>query len=261
MVAPGPNPRRGVSRWSLVRARAHLKGVLVTFFGIPLVIGSMGGLIGLPKHPTLGDRVEQAVVSAVAAFVILGALALLYALIRAPYEQRNALRSRLATVAQSDGAATGALDVLSVMKDQDSERLWEKVAMVRRSVDLSHLADPDPYLDVSLMVLNGSVFDVEFKRVGGQLAFREMSLGSSPEFVATSWGYTIWRGNSGLLIIRQWLTPDAAERVALNRTPGTTTGLEYHSLEILFEIRDAGSRWDRREHFLRLYGVMPFVDE
>lgn len=92
------DPTKGVIRWSARRARRHLQAVVTGAVVIPLSAVIAGLFIAGPPHPTAADRVVQAVEALGVGFLIVITLALIYAIFRAPYEQRKALRIEIRTL-------------------------------------------------------------------------------------------------------------------------------------------------------------------
>jgi hypothetical protein len=94
--------RDGIIRWSAQRAHQHLQAVIPASIGIPLVGLIAGQLIALPKNPTTAERITQGAESLIVGVLVVALLALLYAIMVAPHEQRNALRRQLADAAGRD---------------------------------------------------------------------------------------------------------------------------------------------------------------
>lgn len=89
------DPYKGVIRWSVQRARNHFRGVLATVIGIPAVCAIITTFINLPRRPTRVDRIDNGLVVLGCGMLFIALLAYLYALFRAPYEQRHMLRRDL----------------------------------------------------------------------------------------------------------------------------------------------------------------------
>src|SRR5262245_38677485 len=87
---------RGIIRWPAQRAHEHLQAVVPAAIAIPIAALIIGQFIALPSKPTTGDRIIQGIQSIIAGVAVVALLAFLYALLIAPYEQRNALRRQLA---------------------------------------------------------------------------------------------------------------------------------------------------------------------
>lgn len=106
--------RQGIIKWSSQRAHEHLQAVIPASIGIPLVALIAGQLIALPKNPTTADRITQGTESLIVGVLVVAVLALLYAIVVAPYEQRNALRRQLADVTGQDNEMRWAEERRSV---------------------------------------------------------------------------------------------------------------------------------------------------
>jgi hypothetical protein len=87
--------QQGIIRWSAHRAHDHLQAVVPASIGIPLIAIIAGQFIALPKKPTTADRIIQGVESLGVGVLIVALLVFIYAILIAPYEQRNALRRQL----------------------------------------------------------------------------------------------------------------------------------------------------------------------
>ena len=86
----------GIIGWSAQRAHQHLQAVVLAAIAIPVAALILGQFIALPSKPTTGDRIIQGIESIIAGVAVVALLVFLYALLVAPYEQRNALRRQLA---------------------------------------------------------------------------------------------------------------------------------------------------------------------
>lgn len=89
---------QGIIRWSAQRAHQHLQAVVPAAIAIPVAALILGQFVALPSKPTTGDRIIQGIESIIAGVAVVALLVFLYAVLVAPYEQRNALRRQLATV-------------------------------------------------------------------------------------------------------------------------------------------------------------------
>jgi hypothetical protein len=89
------DPYKGVIRWSLQRALDHFRGILATVIIIPALSAVIAQFVALPAKPTRAYRIENALVVLVLGVLFVAALACLYALLLAPYEQRGMLRTEL----------------------------------------------------------------------------------------------------------------------------------------------------------------------
>lgn len=88
-----PSPNKGVFRWTWARARARLNQFLLGGAGLTLAVAFASAFLALPSNPTLIDRLKNGAVGAGMAIAIVIVATMSHALLRAPYEQRNVLRS------------------------------------------------------------------------------------------------------------------------------------------------------------------------
>lgn len=110
-----PDPMLGVFRWSGRKFRGRLTGVVVGCVGLPVLAGVFGGALG-------------GVVGALVAFVLAAALVFGFGVLLGFYEQRNALRERLAEERQEQDAAAG-IDRIHVEPLVVSEPLFHHVGI------------------------------------------------------------------------------------------------------------------------------------
>jgi hypothetical protein len=76
------DPSQGVIRWSVQRARQHLRTVVAGAIAIPLIFTIAGFLIPIPQRPSLTDRIIQAVEALAVGVIIVLLLARLRNLAR-----------------------------------------------------------------------------------------------------------------------------------------------------------------------------------
>jgi hypothetical protein len=125
-----PSPERGIFRWvhyHAVRDRAKFWVGSVTLAGFLVIVGTQ---VALPAHPTIGQRIVNGLVTLAIAAGALVAGTYLYALVAAPYQQRNALR-RMYTAAQAHITVLAAAPV----GPMHAEQLRQVAARVKRSVE------------------------------------------------------------------------------------------------------------------------------
>lgn len=116
MALEGPDPTLGVFRWSWRRWPQHVTGLIGV--AIITVIGAVvGAFANHPPNPTAAQQLAGAGEAAGMTLGGLVVLAFLYAVILAPYEQRNALRRRVAELEEERRAprraTQAALDELT----------------------------------------------------------------------------------------------------------------------------------------------------
>ncbi len=123
------NPtQQGVIRWSAHRAHEHLQAVVPASIGIPLIAIIAGQFIALPAKPTTADRIIQGAESLGVGVLIVALLVFTYAILVAPYEQRNALRREVVNSAKE----------ITAIRDAVYETLrLERIESSRESPDLS----------------------------------------------------------------------------------------------------------------------------
>jgi hypothetical protein len=115
------DPSQGVIRWSAQRARQHLRTVVAGAIAIPLIFTIAGFVIPIPQRPNLTDRVIHAVEALAVGVIIVLLLALVYAILRAPYEQRKALRAKVGALIEEYELKKGA-DVWPRIESAESTR-------------------------------------------------------------------------------------------------------------------------------------------
>jgi hypothetical protein len=120
--------QQGIIRWSAHRAHEHLQAVVPASIAIPVIAIIAGQLIALPAKPTTADRIIQGVESLGAGVLIVALLVFIYAILVAPYEQRNALRRQVLNAAKE----------MTELQDSVYETLrLERIESSRESPDLS----------------------------------------------------------------------------------------------------------------------------
>jgi hypothetical protein len=102
------DPSQGVIRWSAQRARQHLRTVVAGAIAIPLISAIAGFLMAIPAKPSLTDRIIQAAEALAVGVIIVLFLAFIYAILRAPYEQRRALRTQVNSLIEKYERKQGA---------------------------------------------------------------------------------------------------------------------------------------------------------
>lgn len=90
-----PNAFSGLFRFAWHRAVAHLGRFWIAAGTVPAIAAALSAAFAPPASASPVDRVVRAVVATVVSVVAVSGLAYAYALVRAPYEQRNALRQML----------------------------------------------------------------------------------------------------------------------------------------------------------------------
>ncbi len=104
----------------------------------PLVEGAQGVLVWLATNPLGASGLVFLVV-------------VLVLLVHAHVESRGQ---------QLAAPGASAMPMLLQIAEEDREHLGERVVIVEKSADFGQLAVPNPYIDFTFMVFNGSVFQV-----------------------------------------------------------------------------------------------------
>jgi hypothetical protein len=139
------DPSKGVVRWAAARSRQHLQAVIPAAFGIPLVAAAAGFFIALPKNPTTAQRTIQAAEALGLGLALVAVLVFLYAIVVAPYEQRNLLRRKAAAI---------------------ENRYNEALTGVHKSIELAQLKLMRDVVTGSQGLTCGLSFTLEFRNNG-----------------------------------------------------------------------------------------------
>ncbi|HEU5392802.1 MAG TPA: hypothetical protein VFV73_43630 [Streptosporangiaceae bacterium] len=125
-----PSPERGVFRWAYHHAVRDRAKFWVGSLGLTAVIVVVATQIVPPTHPTAAQKIVNGlVVLAIAAGAIVAAT-YLYALVVAPFQQRNALRQELAA------ARAHVLELEKApVSAQHADQLRQVAERVKRSID------------------------------------------------------------------------------------------------------------------------------
>ncbi len=116
------DPRRGVFRWARTRARNHRGRFGVGSVLLGAFVAVLGVAIHLPSHPTTAQRMINALSGFGIAVGVILIGTLVYALVVAPYEQRNKLRRLLA---ESQEAHDKTREVLASTQSERDAALKE----------------------------------------------------------------------------------------------------------------------------------------
>jgi hypothetical protein len=119
------DPYKSGLRWAWNRAGQHVKGFTLATVVFSVVAAAVSSIVREPPNPTVLDHFETAGVGVIAGLVFVAVLAFVYALVVAPYEQRNQLRTDLRTerskVAQLADPILKAMFGTPVLND---DRVW-----------------------------------------------------------------------------------------------------------------------------------------
>ncbi len=105
---------RGVLRWTWTQTRRHFNRFLVGTGSVSVLFIVVSGFLTLPPNPTTTDRISNGLIALAVAIVVVLVVTFLYALLVAPYQQRNALRARVLDL--EDAQATVPKDHMDAVK-------------------------------------------------------------------------------------------------------------------------------------------------
>lgn len=125
--------QQGIIRWSAHRANDHLQAVVPASIGIPLIAIIAGQFIALPAKPTTADRIIQGVESLGVGVLIVALLVFIYAILVAPYEQRNALRRQMVNAANEIKELRGSIREALQLREISTNR------------GVANISNPDRY--------------------------------------------------------------------------------------------------------------------
>lgn len=94
-VVDTPSPEWGVFRWAWYRAKEYRARFWVGALLFSLTVALFVSRLPLPPHPAATQNLIATVLAVIGATIVTGIGSYAYALIAAPYQQRNALRARL----------------------------------------------------------------------------------------------------------------------------------------------------------------------
>jgi hypothetical protein len=90
-----PSPESGVFRWAWYRAKEFRGRFWVAAAVFSLIVALIVSRLPLPPHPTSTQNLIATVLAIVGATIMTGVGSYVCALVAAPFQQRNALRSQL----------------------------------------------------------------------------------------------------------------------------------------------------------------------
>jgi hypothetical protein len=123
------SPEWGVFRWAWHRAREYRARFWVGATVFSLMVALIISRLPLPPHPTASQNLIATVLAIVGATVLTGIGSYACALAAAPFQQRNALRARLAAA-----SATIATLRTTPVPQEHGDRLRRIAVQLRRSV-------------------------------------------------------------------------------------------------------------------------------
>src|SRR6266699_3019810 len=97
MAEAKSSPSRGSLRWAWTRARSHVGRFLVSGVILGVLTAVANTLVVIPQNASSSERIAYTVGAFLGAVLVTLIAAYVWAFIRAPYEQRDALRTAMAT--------------------------------------------------------------------------------------------------------------------------------------------------------------------
>lgn len=129
-TADTPSPKWGIFRWAWYRAKEFRARFWVGALVFSLIVAVMVSRLPLPPHPTATQNLIATVLAVIGAAVVTVVGSYACALVAAPFQQRNALRTQL-----SESANTiAALRAVSVPQAH-GDRLRQVAARLRECVE------------------------------------------------------------------------------------------------------------------------------
>jgi hypothetical protein len=125
-----PSPERGVFRWAYHHAVHDRAKFWVGSVGLSASIVVVATQVALPAHPTTAQKIVNGLVVLGIAVGAVVAVTYLYALLVAPFQQRNVLRQELAAAR----AHVGELETVPVGV-QHADQLQQVAERVKRSIE------------------------------------------------------------------------------------------------------------------------------
>jgi hypothetical protein len=209
------------------RAHQHLQAVVVTAIGIPLAATIAGLFIALPTHPTLADRVVQAAEALGVGLLVVSLLALVYAILVAPYEQRRLLRNQILTITKKYDQLVDVTQGSLVLSDLSTQR---------------EVLPENPQLTVRLN------FHLRFRNEADipiEYSIKELYLnitGTRAQIPTTSSSYRVWpKSNDGYLFsipLDPALTGGFEATLEYVAWYGPTTAIDRYVQHYTYRIRD-----------------------
>ncbi|MDQ2963202.1 MAG: hypothetical protein M3R31_08615 [Pseudomonadota bacterium] len=119
-------------------------------------------------------------------------------------------------------ALTNESSWLEQLADKDDKEMSNRIRPIHESAyNEPHLDAPNPYIDLRLAFINASVFTLAPVRADGRFRLRGYDLQAMAELFQKQ---PIGHAEYGSIVIRQWLTPDAAKEISTNRPVSLETG-------------------------------------
>jgi uncharacterized membrane protein YccC len=125
-----PSPYWGVFRWARYHAKEFRARFWVATVLFSLIVSFVLFRLPLPPHPTAIENLVASVLGIVGATILTGIISYGWALVAAPYQQRNVLRSQ-----QSEAAATIAALRATPVSQEHGDRLRQIAARLRERLE------------------------------------------------------------------------------------------------------------------------------
>lgn len=143
-----PSPESGVFRWAWYQAKEFRARFWVGAAVFSVIVALIVSRLPLPPHPTATQNLIATVLAVIGAAVVTGVGSYACALVAAPFQQRNTLRTDLAESAKTIAALRAALRAAPVPQPH-GDRLRQIAARLRECVEhnepLDYGTDPDTW--------------------------------------------------------------------------------------------------------------------
>jgi hypothetical protein len=104
---PGPDPMQGVFRWAWAWAWKRRGSYELSVVALGVISIFVSNTLALPPNPTWGQRIVNGLIGLLIALLLVIILSLGFAVLVAPYRQRNALRRSMLALHQRDLPSLG----------------------------------------------------------------------------------------------------------------------------------------------------------
>ena len=122
VVRPAGDPNRGVVRWAWRKAAEHRGTFWGGGIGVPVAATIITPILHSPSSPTTGQVIVRGLLGLGIGVTFVVVVFFVYALLIAPYQQRNALRALMNTRATEHAAALKERDAITTTKVMDRPR-------------------------------------------------------------------------------------------------------------------------------------------
>jgi hypothetical protein len=139
-----PSPRKGVFRWAWYHAREYRTRFWIGAVTFSALASGIGVAIVLPTDPTLGEKIAAALVALAIASALTVVGTYLWALVAAPYQQRDEL-GRLLDTSNASLAGLKAAPVTPVHAERLREMARSHLASIEANRKLSYGPDASVY--------------------------------------------------------------------------------------------------------------------